>query len=57
LSKFFKKKYIIFRPMFDRLCGPVFRVPGYRFRGPGSIPVTTRFTEKYWVWNGVHSAS
>jgi hypothetical protein len=22
----------------DRLCGPVVRVPGYRSRGPGSIP-------------------
>jgi hypothetical protein len=25
---------------------------GYRSRGPGSIPGTTRFSEKYWVWNG-----
>jgi hypothetical protein len=24
---------------------------------PGSIPCATRFSEKYWVWNGVHSAS
>jgi hypothetical protein len=24
---------------------------------PGSIPVATRFSEKCWVWNGVHSAS
>jgi hypothetical protein len=24
---------------------------------PGSIPGTTRFSEKQWVWNGVHSAS
>jgi hypothetical protein len=23
---------------------------------PGSIPDTTRFSEKYWVWNRVHSA-
>jgi hypothetical protein len=38
----------------DRLCGLV--VPGCRSRGPGSIPVATRFSEKYWVWNGVHSA-
>jgi hypothetical protein len=36
----------------DRLCGP-----GYRTRGPGSIPGATRFSEKQWVWNGVHSAS
>jgi hypothetical protein len=41
----------------DRLCGLVVRVPGYRFRGPGSIPGATRFPEKQWVWNGVHSAS
>jgi hypothetical protein len=31
------------------------RVPGYRSRGQGSISGTTRFSEKYWVWNGVHS--
>jgi hypothetical protein len=24
---------------------------------PGSIPGATRFPEKLWVWNGVHSAS
>jgi hypothetical protein len=30
----------------DRLCGLVIRVPGYRFRGPGSIPSATRFSEK-----------
>jgi hypothetical protein len=30
----------------DRLCRLVVRVPGYRSRGPGSIPVTTRFLEK-----------
>jgi hypothetical protein len=24
---------------------------------PGSIPGATRFSEKWWVWNGVHSAS
>jgi hypothetical protein len=27
----------------DRLCGLVVRVAGYRSRGPGSIPGTTRF--------------
>jgi hypothetical protein len=37
------------------LCGLVVRVPGYRSRGPGSIPGSTTFPEKYWVWNGVHS--
>jgi hypothetical protein len=30
----------------DRLCGLVVRVPGYRSRGPGSIPDATRFSEK-----------
>jgi hypothetical protein len=29
---------------FDRLCGLVVRVLGYRFGGPGSIPGTTRFS-------------
>jgi hypothetical protein len=29
---------------FDRLCGLVVRVVGYRFGGPGSIPGTTRFS-------------
>jgi hypothetical protein len=28
------------------LCGLVLRVPGYRFRDPGSSPGVTRFTEK-----------
>jgi hypothetical protein len=32
----------------DRLCGLVVIVPGYRFRGPGSIPGATRFSEKQW---------
>jgi hypothetical protein len=41
----------------DGLCGLVVRVPGYRSRGPDSIPGATRFSEKQWVWNGVHSAS
>jgi hypothetical protein len=31
---------------YDRLCGIVVRVPGYRSRGPGSIPGATRFSEK-----------
>jgi hypothetical protein len=35
----------------------VVRVPGYRSRGPGSISCAIRFSEKYWVWNGVRSAS
>jgi hypothetical protein len=29
----------------DRICGLEVRVPGYRSRGPGSIPGTTRFFE------------
>jgi hypothetical protein len=32
--------------IFDRLCGLVVRVPGYRSRGPGSISGTTKFYEK-----------
>jgi hypothetical protein len=31
--------------IFDFLCGLVVRVPGYRSRGLGSIPDTTRFSE------------
>jgi hypothetical protein len=42
---------------FRRPCGLVVRVPGYRSRGPGSITDATRLSEKYCVWNGVHSAS
>jgi hypothetical protein len=30
----------------DRLCDLLVRVPGYRSRGPGSIPGLTRFSEK-----------
>jgi hypothetical protein len=41
----------------DSPCGLVDRVPGYRSRGPGSIPGPTRFSGKCWVWNGVHSVS
>jgi hypothetical protein len=32
--------------MTDRLCGLVVRVPGYRSRGSGSIPGSTKFSEK-----------
>jgi hypothetical protein len=42
--------------LYNRLCGLVGRVPGYRSTGPGSIPGTTKFSEK-WVWNGIHSTS
>jgi hypothetical protein len=30
----------------ERLCGIVIRVPGYRSKGPGSIPGATTFSEK-----------
>jgi hypothetical protein len=32
--------------LFDRLCGLVVRVLGYRPGGPGSIPSSTRFSKK-----------
>jgi hypothetical protein len=32
--------------LMDRLCGLVVIVLGYRSGGPGSIPGTTRFSEK-----------
>jgi hypothetical protein len=41
----------------DCPCGLVVRVPGFRYRGPGSISCATRFSVKLCVWNGVHSAS
>jgi hypothetical protein len=41
----------------DRLWDLLVRVPGYRSRGLGLIPCTTRFSEKQWVWNVVQSAS
>jgi hypothetical protein len=36
----------ILEPMFDRLCGLVVKVPGYRSTGPGSILGAIRFSEK-----------
>jgi hypothetical protein len=36
----------IFMALIDRLCGLVVRVLDYRFGGPGSIPGTTRFSDK-----------
>jgi hypothetical protein len=33
------------RAKYDRLCGLVVRVLGYRSGGPGSIPGTIRFSE------------
>jgi hypothetical protein len=32
--------------IYDLFCGLMVRVPGYSFRGPGSIPGDTRFSEK-----------
>jgi hypothetical protein len=40
-----------------RLWGLVVKVSWNRFRGSGSIPGATRFLEKLWVRNGMHSAS
>jgi hypothetical protein len=37
--------YAIYKKV-DRLCGLVVRVPGYRSRGPASIPGATRFSEE-----------
>jgi hypothetical protein len=41
----------------DRLCGLMVRVSAYRSRGPGIDSDASGFSEKQWVWNGVHSAS
>jgi hypothetical protein len=46
--------YLFWSSNFDRLCGLVVRVPGYRSRGSGPTPGATRFSEKQCVWNGVH---
>jgi hypothetical protein len=35
-----------------RLCELLVSVLGYRFRGLGSIPAATIFSEKQWPWNG-----
>jgi hypothetical protein len=40
----------------DHLCGLVVRVPGYRSRDLGSIHGASRFSEKWWVRNRLHSA-
>jgi hypothetical protein len=47
----------VVREEWGRLCGLVVRVSGYRSKVLGSIPGVSRFSEKQWVWNGVHSAS
>jgi hypothetical protein len=55
LSKYVVMKFMCVKS--DLLWGLVVRVAGYRFRCPGSIPGAARFSEKQWVWNGVHSTS
>jgi hypothetical protein len=45
------------REEMECLCGLVVSVPGYRSKIPGSILGSTRFSENWWVWNDVHSAS
>jgi hypothetical protein len=45
------------RDLSDRLCVSLVKVPGYRTTDQGLIPGATRFSEKKWTWNGVHSAS
>jgi hypothetical protein len=47
IPPWFKYMYI-FRlvGLVDRPCGLVVRFPGYRPRGPGSIPGAARFSEK-----------
>jgi hypothetical protein len=41
-----KHDFLLLVLISDRLCGLVVRVLGYRSRGPGSIPGTTRFSEQ-----------
>jgi hypothetical protein len=54
--KVVQRVWLLFRAVtsanIDGLCGLVARVPGYRSRGPGSIPGSTRFSEKYWSGTG-----
>jgi hypothetical protein len=48
-KKFFSNhedSYRAYSGKIDRLCDSVVRIPGYRSRGPGSIPDATRFSEK-----------
>jgi hypothetical protein len=41
----------------NRLCGLVVQFLATDPEVPGSIPGPTRFSEKYGIWNGVHSSS
>jgi hypothetical protein len=45
-KKYHPKEQEILDYIKDSLRGLVVRVPGYRSRGPGSIPGATRFSEK-----------
>jgi hypothetical protein len=51
LSRILLRGFVLLRKirmtLKDRLCGLVVRVPGYGFRGPGSIPGATRYSEKW----------
>jgi hypothetical protein len=38
-----------FYSLSDSLCGLVLRIPGYRSRGPGSIPGATRFSLRHYA--------
>jgi hypothetical protein len=49
LDNFEQKKYhtnFYLCGLYDRLCGLVVRVPGYRSRGLGSMPGAKRFSDK-----------
>jgi hypothetical protein len=45
-SDFLHIFYLFYFLLIVFACGLVVRVPGYRSRGPGSIPGATRFSEK-----------
>jgi hypothetical protein len=53
VSAFGYLKTTLFIRITDLLCRLVVRVSGFL----GSIPGASKFSEKQWVWNGVHSAS
>jgi hypothetical protein len=46
--------YQLLSKFLDRLCSLVVKVLGYTSRGSSSIPSATTFSEKWWVWNGLH---
>jgi hypothetical protein len=60
ISSIFRLEEIISATLatsFDRLCGLVSEFLSTDREVPGSIPGASRFSEKQWVWIGVHSAS